>query len=132
MFSLQWFLTTSTTSARRSSWPVFYKHLTPRSRFLHFIEHAPSYAISYVPQELQHELREVIRHELDKLAKRLPGPESHVVEGYSGRTILEYANTNRIDLIIIESHRPGLEDYFLGSTASHVVRHAACAVHVVR
>ena len=107
---------------------------TPNAKvtFLHVIEHVPSYAISYIPQELQHELRDGILHELDKLAKRLPGAEGHVVEGHSGRTILEYANTNRVDLIIISSHRPGLEDYFLGSTASHVVRHAACAVHVVR
>ena len=100
--------------------------------FLHVIEHVPSYAISYIPQELQDELRVGIRHELDKLAKRLPGAEGHVVEGHSGRTIVENASEHRNDLIIIASHRPGLEDYFLGSTASHVVRHASCAVHVVR
>ena len=95
-------------------------------------EHVPSYAISYIPQELQDELRVGIRQELDKLAKRMPGAEGHVIEGHSGRTIVEYAKEHRNDLIIIASHRPGLEDYFLGSTASHVVRHASCAVHVVR
>ena len=88
--------------------------------------------MSYITQELQNELRVALHNELEKLAKRLPGAEGHVVEGHSGRTILEYANEYRNDLIIIASHRPGLEDYFLGSTASHVVRHASCAVHVVR
>lgn len=100
--------------------------------FLHVIEHVPSYAMSYITQELKNELRVALHNELENLAKRLPGAEGHVVEGHSGRTILEYANEHRVDLIIIASHRPGLEDYFLGSTASHVVRHAACAVHVVR
>ena len=100
--------------------------------FLHVIEHMPTYAMSYITQELQNELRVALHNELEKLAKRLPGAEGHVVEGHSGRTILEYANEHRNDLIIIASHRPGLEDYFLGSTASHVVRHASCAVHVVR
>ena len=100
--------------------------------FLHVIEHVPAYAVSYITQDLQSELRVALRDELEKLAKRLPGAEGHVVEGHSGRTIVEYANENRVDLIILASHRPGLEDYFLGSTASHVVRHASCAVHVVR
>ena len=100
--------------------------------FLHVIEHVPAYAVSYITQDLQNELRVALRDELEKLAKRLPGAEGHVVEGHSGRTIVEYANENRVDLIILASHRPGLEDYFLGSTASHVVRHASCAVHVVR
>lgn len=107
---------------------------TPAAKitFLHVIEHVPSYAMSYITQELQDELRVALRNELEKFSERLPGAEGHVVEGHSGRTILEYANEHRNDLIIIASHRPGLEDYFLGSTASHVVRHASCAVHVVR
>jgi len=100
--------------------------------FLHVIEHVPAYAVSYITQELQNELRVALNDELEKLAKRLPRAEGHIIEGHSGRTIVEYANEHRNDLIIIASHRPGLEDYFLGSTASHVVRHASCAVHVVR
>ena len=44
----------------------------------------------------------------------------------------EKTNESGADLLIIASHRPGLQDYFLGSTAAHVVRHAACSVHVIR
>ena len=100
--------------------------------FLHVIEHLPSYAMSFITQELQNELRVALHNKLEKLAKRLPGAEGRVVEGHTRRAILEYAKGYRNDLIIIASHRPGPEDYLLGSTASHVVRHASCAVHVVR
>jgi len=42
------------------------------------------------------------------------------------------AQEKGVDLIIIASHRPGLQDYFLGSTAAKVVRHAKCSVLVIR
>lgn len=58
--------------------------------------------------------------------------KSVVVTGHSARTILEYAEEQGVDCIIMSSHRPGLADYFLGSTSARVVRHANCAVHVVR
>ena len=107
---------------------------TPEAKitFLHVIEHVPAYALSYITEDLQNELRVALNDEMERLSKRLPGAEGHVIEGHSGRTILEYANKNHVDLIILASHRPGLEDYFLGSTASHVVRHANSAVHIVR
>lgn len=54
------------------------------------------------------------------------------VDGSAGHTIVEYAKKHKTDLIVIISHQPGLQDYFLGSTAARVVRHAPCAVHVVR
>jgi len=37
-----------------------------------------------------------------------------------------------VDLIIVGSHKPGLQDYLLGSTAARVVRHAMCSVLVGR
>lgn len=55
-----------------------------------------------------------------------------LVTGHSARTIIDYADSNGIDCIVIGSHQPGLSDYFLGSTAARVVRHAHCAVHVHR
>ena len=69
------------------------------------------------------------------LAKKLDGPgdlTGQVVKGHSARTIIDFAITNDIDCIVLGSHKPGLSDYFLGSTASRVVRHAPCAVHVHR
>ncbi len=55
-----------------------------------------------------------------------------VIKGHSGRTIIDFADEQKADCIIIGSHKPGLIDYLLGSTAARVVRHAPCAVHVLR
>ncbi|MEJ6387901.1 universal stress protein [Gymnodinialimonas ulvae] len=70
-----------------------------------------------------------------KLATRMkgvPNAQATVVKGHSGRTIIDFSSDKKADCIIIGSHKPGLIDYLLGSTASRVVRHAPCAVHVLR
>ena len=107
---------------------------TPEAKItlLHVVEHIPGYAISYLPADYTSEVRVAIKADLDKMAADLPNAEAVVIEGHSGRSILDWAEENKPDLIIMASHRPGLQDYLLGSTAAHVVRHARCAVHVVR
>jgi len=62
----------------------------------------------------------------------LDGVTPVLVQGHSARAIIDYAAANGTDCIVIGSHKPGLSDYFLGSTAARVVRHAGCAVHVHR
>ena len=57
---------------------------------------------------------------------------AELVVGHAYRSIIEYAETKGIDCIVIGSHKPGLSDFLLGSTAARVVRHAPCAVHVCR
>ncbi|WP_171131220.1 MULTISPECIES: universal stress protein [unclassified Ruegeria] len=99
---------------------------------LHVVEHIPDYAITYVPSEYLTEARKAVKVELETLAAQLPNAKGEVVEGHSGRTILDWVEANKPDLIIMASHRPGMQDLLLGSTAAHVVRHAKCAVHVVR
>ena len=99
---------------------------------LHVVEHIPGYAISYMPADYLSEARKAIQGELDALAAKLPNAHGVVIEGHSGRSILDWADVNKPDLIIIASHRPGMGHLLLGSTAAQVVRHAPCAVHVVR
>ena len=99
---------------------------------LHVVEHIPDYAISYMPTEYLTEARKAIQTELDNLAAQIPNARGAVVEGHSGRTILDWTDANKPDLIVMASHRPGMQDLLLGSTTNHVVRHAKCAVHVVR
>lgn len=53
-------------------------------------------------------------------------------DGSSYHNVIESAKEHKADLILINSHKPGLQDYLLGSTASKVVRHAKCAVLVDR
>lgn len=103
-----------------------------RVTLLHVVEHIPGYAISYMPADYLSETRAAIRQQLDALADRLPNAQGVVIEGHAGRSILDWAETHAPDLIIIASHRPGMQDLLLGSTATQVVRHARCAVHVVR
>jgi universal stress protein F len=99
---------------------------------LHVVEQLPAYAVSYLSAEFVKSTRAALDEEMDKLASKLPGAVGKVIEGHSGRTILDFAEADGSDLIIIASHRPEIKDYFLGSTAARVVRHAGCAVHVVR
>ena len=99
---------------------------------LHVVEQIPSYAISYMPADYMAEARQAIESELSALADTLPNAKGLVIEGHSGRSILDWADQNKPDLIIVASHRPGMQDLLLGSTAAQVVRHAKCAVHVVR
>ncbi|MEM1299885.1 MAG: universal stress protein [Pseudomonadota bacterium] len=68
---------------------------------------------------------------LEKLAGH-PEVTPAIVKGHSARTIIDFASENGADCIVMGSHKPGLSDYFLGSTAARVVRHAPCAVHVNR
>ncbi|MCE8520598.1 universal stress protein [Ruegeria pomeroyi] len=107
---------------------------TPEARvtLLHVVEHIPAYAISYMPTDYLAEARKALKKELDALAAQLPNAAGVLIEGHSGRSILDWAEANNPDLIIISSHRPGMQDLLLGSTATQVVRHARCAVHVVR
>ncbi len=99
---------------------------------LHVIEKLPSYVMSYIPEKVSDTLHTELLEEMNSLLKDIPGATGKIITGHPGRTILDYANENSVDLIIIKSHRPGVQDYFLGSTATYVVRHAKCAVHVIR
>ncbi|MCY4287104.1 MAG: universal stress protein [Aestuariivita sp.] len=99
---------------------------------LHVIEHLPNYALSYMPPEFREESRARTQAALDEIAQGLPSAEAILIEGHSGRSILDWAKQHEPDLIIIASHRPGMQDLLLGSTATQVVRNAQCAVHVIR
>lgn len=105
---------------------------TPRITLLHVMEHVPNYATTYLPEGYIENSLSGIKDELSELASTIAGGHSAVITGHSGGSIVDYANDNECDLIIVASHRPGVSDYFLGSTAQHVVRHAKCAVHVIR
>jgi nucleotide-binding universal stress UspA family protein len=99
---------------------------------LHVMEEVPGYALSYMPEGFRKQTKEAIASEMDTLAAKLKGAQGVVVQGHSGRTILDWASKNEVDCIVVASHRPGMQDYVLGSTAAQVVRHAQCSVHVVR
>ena len=99
---------------------------------LHVVEDIPAYVSNQIPAETLAETRAKLERELNNFAKGLAGSIPKLVHGHAGRTIVGYANDNNVDCIVVASHVPGLQDYFLGSTADRVVRHANCSVHVIR
>jgi nucleotide-binding universal stress UspA family protein len=97
---------------------------------LHVMEEIPGYALSHLPEGTMKANEEAAYRAVRELAGDAATPK--VIWGHSGRSILDFAEDHGTDCIVIASHKPGLEDYFLGSTAARVVRHAQCAVHVMR
>ncbi len=91
----------------------------------------PGYVAAEMPEEVLRENMERARAELAELAAEV-GAEAVMHSGHPSTVILETAEDIGADLIVVGSHRPGFEDYLIGSTASRVVRHAKCSVLVHR
>lgn len=102
---------------------------------LNVIEQVPGYVASQLPKTFHDNALAEATARLAELAARhglADDAEIVVRDGHPSTRILEYARTAGADLIVIASHDPGLSDYFLGSVAARVVRHAHCSVLVVR
>ncbi len=105
----------------------------PQSRVctLHVAAQIPAFVAAQLPEGLIE--TNIAQARVALAAQADPaGAESEVRQGQPATAILGYAKEIDADLIVIASHRPGLEDYFLGSTAARVVRHADCSVLVDR
>ena len=96
------------------------------------VEQIPSYVAEYATIRPGANLQDNVRDKLRAIAEGQDNFEVAVMSGKPGVVIADLAETTSADLIVIGSHRPGVEDYFLGSTASRVVRRAPCAVMVLR
>jgi nucleotide-binding universal stress UspA family protein len=100
---------------------------------MHVMEEVPSYATTYLPEGLAQQHHDEAMKKLTEMAQAVGGHcKAAVVHGHAASSILDYVRHDGSDCIVIASHKPGFEDYFLGSTAARVVRHAKCAVHVLR
>lgn len=102
-------------------------------RLLHVLEEIPAYVAAEMPADLKDRRQAEARMELKSLAQSVDAPaEVEVRTGAASGQILQCAEDNDADLIMIASHRPGLSDYFIGSTAARVVRHAQTSVLISR
>ena len=100
---------------------------------VHAVEGLPGYAAAHVPGGVLETSRVSAREQLEKLADELcAGAAVEVRDGKAATVVLDVAEENGADAIVIASHRPDLSDYLLGSTAARVVRHAQCTVVVLR
>ncbi|MBT8460515.1 MAG: universal stress protein [Boseongicola sp.] len=103
-----------------------------RITFIHVTETVPTFIADYVPPETIKARTEEVKNRLKDLASKVPNGSGVIVHGSAGRAITNWAGENEADCIVVASHRPVVSDILLGSTAAWVVRHADCAVHVVR
>ena len=90
----------------------------------------------YVPPDFELQQRQSSEEALAIVARE-SGIESRrisvtVRQGGIYHEVLEEAADVGADLIVMTSHRPSMQSYFLGSNAGHVVRYAKCSVLVVR
>lgn len=97
------------------------------------VEEIPAYVAAELPKGMIKNSKEYAAKALRKIASTHQiSADIKVKSGHTASGILNIAEQCDADCIIIGSHRPGMADYFLGSTAARVVRHAQCTVHVVR
>ena len=100
---------------------------------LSVVEAIPTYVAAQIPGGYEHKADEYATEELERVIKETGVAAEIVVRvGHPSQGILDEAEKEHADAIVIASHRPGLADYFLGSTAARVVRHATCTVVVLR
>lgn len=99
---------------------------------IHVMEAIPAYFTTEIPADLLQKRREDSKASLKQLADGLQNAKAVLLSGHAGSTIVDYAQEHDIDCIVLNSHKPGMQDFFLGSTAARVVRHAKCSVHVIR
>jgi nucleotide-binding universal stress UspA family protein len=108
---------------------------------LHVVE-LPAYPIEgFVPSTMGTTLQEDLERQASlDLAQLLPATPSHkaevtrrVVIGTPYRKIVEVAEAEKVDLIVMATHgRTGLSHLVMGSVAERVVRTAPCPVLTIR
>lgn len=96
------------------------------------LENVPGYVSEFVTHKQPNHLTQMVSEKLRGVVGQTDDVEIHVGTGKPGVEIPQFADDHSCSLIIVGSHRPGIRDYFLGSTAARVVRRAACSVMVVR
>ncbi|WP_438749529.1 universal stress protein [Pararhizobium sp. O133] len=104
---------------------------------LNVVEDLNAYAQGYMIVDFPLELMETSRKQATQTLTELK--DKHGINGRveiriggAAGVINAFAEEAEGDLVIIASHRPGLIDYFIGSTASRVASHCRCAVLIDR
>ena len=121
------------TSAKTVELAKTYGNEDTKIHLLNVFEEIPKWASMNIPKEVIEQSIQTIEQGLSAIASGSGSNVSAEVKvGHSYKTILEVANEKKADLIIVASHQPDVQDYFLGSTAAKVVRHARCSVLVQR
>lgn len=105
---------------------------TAKITVMHVVETVPGYVRGQIPEETLKQRHDEMQKALADYAAKLDGAAPLLVDGHTGQQIVNFAKENDIDCIVISSHTPSLEKFFLGSTANRVVNHTGCTVVVIR
>lgn len=105
-----------------------------RVTLLHVLQDAPRAVLDYLPPGWSGEVEGRLSAELRRWGDLFgpPGTAVEIRHGNAARGILDFAEAEGVDCIVIAGHRPGLRDRILGGVATKVVQRAPCAVHVMR
>ena len=105
-------------------------------RLVNVMPITPVMLAEYVPPDFEMLQRQSSEEALAIVAREsgIPADRISVIVRQGGiyHEVLEEAAAVGADLIVMTSHRPSMQSYFLGSNAGHVVRYAKCSVLVVR
>ncbi|WP_440009192.1 universal stress protein [Halomicrococcus sp. SG-WS-1] len=86
-----------------------------------------------VVDTLEQEGEQIVHETADRAKQRGVTTVTEVVQGEPYRTIIGYADSHDVDLIVMPTHgRQGLERFLLGSTTERVVRRANVPVLTIR
>ncbi|MEW6769091.1 MAG: universal stress protein [Pseudomonadota bacterium] len=105
-------------------------------RLVNVMPMTPVMLAEYVPPDFDAQQRQTSNDALSIVARE-SGIDARRIstsirQGGIYHEILEEAADVDADLIVMTSHRPSMQNYFLGSNAGHIVRYAKCSVLVVR
>jgi len=114
----------------------------PSVVLLHVVEPPEGYAAEYTRivseaiDEVKKKFRAQTKNRLAKIADRLKkngiNASTVTVEGKPSDEILNYADKNRVDLILLSTHgSSGLTRWAFGSVADKVIRHSTVPVLVI-
>ena len=103
-----------------------------RITLLTVLENVPGFVSEFVTVKSENHITAKVSERLAKVIGDAPDMTYEVLVGKPGVVITRHARENGFELIIVGSHQPGIEDYFLGSTASRVARRSPCSVLIVR
>ena len=117
-------IATATDLAKHYRIPVCYVGVTAE---------APT-SVAHTPKEYGEKLQafgasQAEQHGLEVTTKAYP---SHDPSVDLDRTLIDAAEENGADLIVMASHVPGIADHFFGSNAGAVASHSKVSVFVVR
>ncbi len=96
----------------------------------------PIAMIDYVRENFDADVRSGLDKEIRAVATRIDRPSDRVSTivafGPVYQQVLAEAENWGADLIVVGSHRPGMERFLIGSNAGAIVQHAKCSVLIVR